>query len=220
MAFKGMNKDMKCQNFQFKVGEKYKHDGQIKLCTSGFHACENPFDVWDYYPIARNNRFFEVSQSGENKSDERKTVSEKIEVKAEIGLKGLNNASVKFLFSKCKASSGDYVQQASSGDNAQQASSGDNVQQASSGYNVQQASSGDNAKGEVSGKNSIACHIGVQSKTKACKDSWIVLVDWQYKNKWIVKNIHHAKVGQKIKGTVIQPDVWYWFEDGLLKATK
>lgn len=60
VAYKGFNENFCCKNdFQFKVGQKYVHDGKIELCRSGFHACINPADVFGYY-YQDNNRYAEV----------------------------------------------------------------------------------------------------------------------------------------------------------------
>lgn len=76
--------------------------------------------------------------------------------------------------------------------------------------------SGSYAHANTSGNESIACALGVESKAKA-ENGWIVIVNWVYKTKWQVQKIHSAKVGSKILGVKIKPNVWYWFEDGVLK---
>ena len=43
LAYKAFDKDFKCRDFQYKVGEKYETDEPIKLCENGFHASEMPF---------------------------------------------------------------------------------------------------------------------------------------------------------------------------------
>lgn len=69
ITYKGFDKDFKCRDFQYEVGKDYEmpEDG-IKVCEKGFHACESPLEVLDYYPILDgnrdNNRFAEVEQSG------------------------------------------------------------------------------------------------------------------------------------------------------------
>lgn len=48
-GFKAMNADMTCREFKFEIGKTYETDS-ISMCSSGFHFCENPFDVYSYYP--------------------------------------------------------------------------------------------------------------------------------------------------------------------------
>ena len=47
-AYKGFDKNMQCRSFQFKEGNTYEEDRAV-LCKAGFHACENPIDVFRYY---------------------------------------------------------------------------------------------------------------------------------------------------------------------------
>ena len=44
-GYKGFDKDLQCRGFQYKVGETFEEKGTIKACESGFHFCENPFNV-------------------------------------------------------------------------------------------------------------------------------------------------------------------------------
>lgn len=96
-AYKGFNKDMTCRGFQYEVGKEYEHEGDVEVCCSGFHACENPFDVLDHYGDILNNRYCIVEQSGKIKSDGNKTASSKIKINAEIGFPGLFKAGIEWL---------------------------------------------------------------------------------------------------------------------------
>src|SRR3990167_8703118 len=87
IAYKGFDKDFKCRGFQFEVGKDYKHDGKVEACHSGFHSCENPLDVLNYYNVA-DSRFAIVEVSGEvSKHDEdSKIASAELHIKAELKL--------------------------------------------------------------------------------------------------------------------------------------
>ena len=54
-AYKGFDKDFKCRDFQYEVGQLYTFDGETVICHAGFHACIEPIDVLRFYcePDAR-----------------------------------------------------------------------------------------------------------------------------------------------------------------------
>lgn len=47
-AYKGFNPDMTCSGFQYEEGKTYETD-EANLCSAGFHACEAPLEVMQYY---------------------------------------------------------------------------------------------------------------------------------------------------------------------------
>ena len=161
IAYKGFDENLCCRDFQFKVGEEYEQQGEIKCCDNGFHACTNPFDVLNYYDVDGKNRFCQVEQYGtiDNSNKDTKQASSKIKIKAEIGMIGLFKAGIEWINEKTNPIliinetknkndnlSGDSAQIGSSGDSAQIESSGDYAQIGSSGYSVQIGSSGYSAK--------------------------------------------------------------------------
>lgn len=48
-AYKGFDKDFKCRDFQYEVGQLYTFDGETVICHAGFHACVEPIDVLRFY---------------------------------------------------------------------------------------------------------------------------------------------------------------------------
>ena len=102
-GYKGFDSDLKCRGFQYEVGKEYDTDKAIS-CKTGFHFCENPFDVFNYYAPSDEkgmSRFCEVEGSGEfDKSGNDKVACTHIKINAEIGLNGLIKAGIKFIFDK------------------------------------------------------------------------------------------------------------------------
>ena len=58
-GYKATNAEMKCQGFQFKLGEWHEHDGEIAMCASGFHFCLYPSGPLCFYS-AEDSRVFKV----------------------------------------------------------------------------------------------------------------------------------------------------------------
>ncbi len=59
-GFKATDKNGKCRDHQFVVGETYELEGTAKLCKNGFHFCEKLFDVYNYYEKSVDTRLFEI----------------------------------------------------------------------------------------------------------------------------------------------------------------
>ena len=156
-SYKGFDKNLKCRDFQYEIGKEYKMDGEIKVCSRGFHACESPLEVFDYYPMI-GSRFCEVEQDGNISKEDRgtKICSSKIKIKAELKLADMINLGVEWLKEitspeKIKTSikdnsSGNYAQIGSSGYDAKIGSSGNYAQIGSSGDDAKIGSSGNYAK--------------------------------------------------------------------------
>lgn len=102
VAYKGFNRDFTCRGFRYEVGETYEHDGEVKACESGFHACEHPLDVFCYYAPA-TSRFASVIMSGEMSRDsDDKIVASRIMIEEELQLHELIGRAVKHVFDRAK----------------------------------------------------------------------------------------------------------------------
>jgi hypothetical protein len=58
-GYKATDAEMKCQGFQFKLGEWYEHSGEVVMCASGFHFCLYPSGPLCFYS-ASDSRVFKV----------------------------------------------------------------------------------------------------------------------------------------------------------------
>ena len=96
-AYKGFNRELRCKGFQYEVGKEYE-EPEAELCKCGFHACENPLDVFHYYPPA-SSRYCEVEMDEVDPriEDDSKRCSKKIRIGAEIGFKGIIYGGIKFI---------------------------------------------------------------------------------------------------------------------------
>lgn len=209
-GFKGFDKNLKCRGFQYKKGEEYEHDGEVRACSEGFHSCENPMDVFNYYPPA-DSRYCEIEADGDisRDSSDSKLASRKIKVGLEIGIKGIVEAGVKFIFDKV-----DWTNAKESNDENQSAATntGDQSAATNTGYQSAATNTGYRSSSSVEGKDSIAFAMGIESKAKGSLGCWIVLAEW-YRDKdynWHIKTVERAKVD----GEIIKADTVYILEDG------
>ena len=181
ITYKGFDKDFKCRGFQYEVGNTYETDDDIACCNRGFHACESPMEVFDYYDML-TSRFAEVEQSGkiDKEAASTKTCSSRIKIKAELKLADIINLGVEWLKeitspSKIEANNtsndGDSAKIGSSGDYAKIGSSGDSAQIGSSGYYAQIGSSGDSAKIGSSGNSAQIGSSGDSAQIGSSGDS-------------------------------------------------
>lgn len=96
LCYKGFDKDLKCQDFQYETGKKYSEES-AEICEKGFHACEFPLDVFRYYAPS-DSRYCEVDlDANDQKSNDSKRVGKSISIKAEIGIAGIVKAGVEYI---------------------------------------------------------------------------------------------------------------------------
>ena len=230
-AYKGFDKNMQCRGFQFEEGKSYEKPEAI-LCKKGFHACENPIDVFKYYApgesIFRKVEFEDVSEMREKDS---KVCGKKIKIGEEISLRDMILEGVKFDIktanestsddyspaatsghSSHAATSGDYSHAATSGHSSHAATSGHSSHAATSGHYSHAATTGDYSHAATSGKESIAAAIGRDSKAKSTIGNWIVLAEYgEWNGKYYP--VICVKCG-KIDGKTLKPDAWYRLNGG------
>lgn len=189
ISYKGFDSSLRCRGFQYEVGKDYEQEGNIKCCENGFHACEFPLEVFNYYAPGENSRYCTVTQSGEmdKREDDSKVASSKIHIETEIGLGGIIKAAVKFILDKVNWKD----KKATNTGNCSAATN--------TGYR---------SAAKVSGKGSVAVVTGRDSKAAGALGDWIVLTE---RDDWYrIKDVKAFKVdGKKIKA-----DTFYKLVDG------
>ena len=200
-AYKGFTKDMKCREFQFKEGETYRED-TAKLCHSGFHACEDPIDCFNYYyPSESVYHEVELGDVSEERGDDTKVVAKTIKIGGEIGFLGIAKAHVEYVISHIKD------------DNKKSAhKEKDRSAATNTGNHSAATNTGDLSAATVTGKESVAISTGYKSKVRdaiGCAICCVERGEWNGKT-YPIKAICAAIVdGEKIKA-----DTWYTVKDG------
>jgi hypothetical protein len=216
IAYKGFNKDWTCRNFQYEVGKSYKIDDNIEMCKNGFHCCENPTDVFNYYNDI-DGKYAEVIILGKHIKENDKTVTAELKITKELSFWDIFKLNMKIVVDLCVKSqhanaSGDEAHANTSGYKAHANTSGDEAHANASGDEAHANTSGDEAHANASGKNSVAVGLGYANKAKA-KSGWIVLTE--YDNEGNIIHIKTGKVGKHIKS-----DVWYELKNNKFVVVK
>lgn len=188
-AYKGFDKNFQCMGFQYEVGKEYKSGKTVKVCRSGFHACTNPLEVWDYYPVY-NSRFAEVELGGgiDKERGNSKICSSEIKIKKELTLSDYIGLCVAWMNNLTKV-----------GNNS-----------------AKIGSSGDYAKIGFSGDYTVIMCAGGKSKAKAKKGSWITLSEWKIDGE---RYVPVCVKTEQVDGVKIKEDTWYELEDGVFVET-
>ncbi|HHF4036645.1 TPA: hypothetical protein ACPONY_001691 [Haemophilus influenzae] len=152
IAYKGFKQDWTCRGYQYEIGKTYEHKGDVKACESGFHACEYPLDVLNYYSPAVS-KFAVVKMSGETSkdSDDTKIASAKITIETEINLPEMVKKAVEWIKGKV-----DW-------DAAKVFNTGDQSVATNTGYRSVATNTGDQSAATNTGDRSAATNTGYWS---------------------------------------------------------
>ena len=187
-CYKGFDKDLKCRGFQYEIGKEYEENA-ADICRKGFHACENPMDVFGYYNPA-DSRYCEVDlDTNEQTEKDSKRVGKKIKIETEIGLSGLIQAGVKFILEKVDFKS---------------------AKESNTGRQSAATNTGDWSAATVGGAESIAVVTGYGSKAKGAVGCWLVLTERDEK-------MHILGVRAVcVDGETIKADTFYMLKNGAI----
>ena len=176
VAYKGFNRDWTCRGFQYEVGKTYTTDAAVVRCASGgFHSCENPFDVWTYYPLA-GNVFAEVEVGGQIDREvggDSKITSAEITIKAELHLPDFIKRAVAWVLDNAKGNTatGYRGHAAATGDSGHAAATGYRGHAAATGYSGHAAATGYSGHAAATGDSGHATATGDRGHAAATGDS-------------------------------------------------
>ena len=204
-GFKGFDKDLKCRDYQYEVGKKFEEEGKIEACSNGFHFCENPLDVLGYYPPygeKGSSRYCIVKGSGniDRDGDDTKVACSKLYISAEIGLKGIIEAGVKFILDKVNwkdnkksntgnqsaatntgyqsaaTNTGDYSAATNTGDYSAATNTGYRSAATNTGYQSAATNTGNQSAATNTGNQSAATNTGYRSAAEVTGKESIAIV--------------------------------------------
>ena len=203
-ACKGFDKNLRCRGFQYEVGGEYTEE-TAELCNRGPHACENPLDTLRYYRPG-DSRYCEVEieDNGQRSSYDSKVCGKHIKIGAEIGLKGVINAGVRFVFDKCESA----TEENASGWSGNAAASGVRGNAAASGESGTAAVTGCHGKASAIGKQCIAVAWGQDSLARGSVGNWLVVSERDDD-----ENIIDAKIVM-VDGEAVKENTWYTLRNG------
>ena len=195
-AFKGFDANWQCHGFQFDVGKTYTED-KAELCKSGFHACEYPLDILNYYPPTGKMAEVELSGLDEKSDTDTKRAAKTITIKASLTVPMIIAAAFEYTVTRC-----DPVKaQHSKGYRSASSATGDQSASSATGYRSASSATGDRSASSATGDNAIAAAFGLESKAKAGETGVVVVSWWDGKR----KRLTVGYVGEN----GIKPDVFY-----------
>ena len=149
-GYKAFNPDFTCNGKQYKENTIYEENGS-EICKAGvMHYCENPFDVLNYYPLVNESgeisEFAEVEPLGKIFRKENESATNKLHIKAKLGLKGFIKACIDFTLEKTIEENKNNAENDNGNNSAQIGSNGKFAQIGSNGHFAQIGSSGSFAR--------------------------------------------------------------------------
>ena len=198
-AIKGFNKDLTCRGFQYEEGREY-HTDRAECCEAGFHACEYPLDVFDYYsPNA--SIYHEVELSGGIDKSDTKVCATDIKIGARVSIAGLVKTAIDFTMSRVKKEAKadeDYGASSATGNYGASSATGNCGASSATGYKGASSATGNcgasSATGNcgassatgykgassVSDPTGVAVAWGHEARAKGCIGAHLILSDWEY----------------------------------------
>jgi hypothetical protein len=164
-AWKGFDKEFRCRDYQYAVGETYRFEGEAIICQQGFHACTAPIDVLSYYPAA-TSRYAEVELIGETVAEEKsdsKLAASSIRVVREISYFELWQAHRAWVAEQ-------QFEASATGDSGHASATGYSGHASATGYSGHASATGDSGHASATGYRGHASATGYRGHASATGD--------------------------------------------------
>ncbi len=171
-AYKAFNQDWTCRDFKYEVGKTYTHEGDVKACESGFHACEYPLDIFNYYsPSISKFALVEASGVISKEDEDIKIASEILELKYELDIKSLVEAAISYTRSftvdvGSNHTTGDQAASSATGDRAASSATGNRAASSATGNQAASSATGDQAASSATGDLAASLTTGSHSSSE------------------------------------------------------
>jgi hypothetical protein len=189
IGYKAFRADWTCRDFKYEVGQSYQIDGEIKLCSHGFHGVTVPFDAWNYYEgsltFARVRASAPEFAPDTDEYRDSKFVTARLTIEASLTLPEWIKTQVATVLDLCKtakgllagetkecaAATGDSGHAAATGYSGHAAATGDSGHAAATGYSGHAAATGYSGHAAATGYSGHAAATGDSGHAAATGDS-------------------------------------------------
>ena len=245
-GYKGFSKGLVCRGKQYAENTVFEED-DAKICKSGMHFCENPFDVLTHYRFVADNgelnEYAEVEALDDAQTDDQKKFcTKKLKVGAKLGIAGLVNAFVDFTLDKTKRDSaamntGDFSVATNTGDfsvamntgvrsaamntgsYSVAANTGNKSAAMNTGIKSAAMNTGRCSAATNTGKDGFAISTGIKGKAKGALGCYIAVAEWTYDESAGEYKLAGFKA-HKVDGKTIKPDTFYSLKNGKFVAVE
>ena len=166
-AYKGFNPDMTCRGFKYEEGKTYEMpEEDVECCEAGFHACEYPLDVFNYY--APNKSVYREVEAGgkiDKSGGDSKVASSKIKIGAKLTIAGLVKAAISYTSERAQKEEG------ATGNHGASSATGDRGASSATGNHGASSATGNHGASSATGyygASSATGYYGASSATGYC----------------------------------------------------
>lgn len=112
IGYKGFDKNFRCRGYQYEVGKTYHYNGELIICESGFHFCDTPLAVFEFYKPTESR--FALVETSDNivSNNKHKFCTDELKIIKELSLHDLiacaKNVTAKAGYRSVATNTGDY----------------------------------------------------------------------------------------------------------------